>query len=59
MVGTLRYDVLGFPEDTNPEDIPMKDIKKNYRKLSMKYHPDKNPNADATLKELYAQINNA
>ena len=39
------YEVLGIAKDAQDTDI-----KKAYRKLSMKYHPDKNKAADATEK---------
>lgn len=46
------YETLGVSKDSNP-----KDIKKAYRTLSMKYHPDHNNDNDATQK--MAEINDA
>jgi len=47
------YKVLGVSKDATPEDI-----KKAYRKLAMKYHPDKNP-GDKKAEEKFKEIANA
>mmetsp|Transcript_13596 Transcript_13596/g.38679 ORF Transcript_13596/g.38679 Transcript_13596/m.38679 type:complete len:498 (-) Transcript_13596:456-1949(-) len=46
------YGVLGLPDDAEEADI-----KKVYRKLSIKYHPDKNP--DEESKRKFAEIRDA
>jgi molecular chaperone DnaJ len=54
------YEILGVAKDANEEDI-----KKSYRKLAMKYHPDRNPdNKEAEekfkeAKEAYEMLSDA
>jgi curved DNA-binding protein len=47
------YKILGVPRDADE-----KDIKKAYRKLAVKYHPDKNP-GDHQAEEHFKEINEA
>jgi molecular chaperone DnaJ len=47
------YQVLGVPKDANDEDI-----KKSYRKLAMKYHPDRNPD-DKSAEESFKEAKEA
>ena len=47
------YEVLGVKKDAGADEI-----KKAYRKLAMKYHPDRNP-GDKTAEEMFKQIGEA
>ncbi|GFT25189.1 dnaJ homolog subfamily C member 5 [Trichonephila clavipes] len=51
--GDSLYVVLGLPKTATPDDI-----KKTYRKLALKFHPDKNPN-DPGAAEKFKDINRA
>jgi len=47
------YEVLGVPKDASPEQI-----KKAYRELAFKYHPDRNPDSTAA-EEKFKLVNEA
>jgi len=50
--GDSLYEILGLPKTATGDDI-----KKTYRKLALKYHPDKNPdNVDAADKVKYRHM---
>ncbi|VAH14765.1 unnamed protein product [Triticum turgidum subsp. durum] len=51
--GKSFYDVLQVPKGASEDQI-----KRSYRKLALKYHPDKNPDNEEATKR-FAEINNA
>eukprot|EP01027_Heterolobosea_sp_BB2_P020696 GEZU01029563.1.p1 GENE.GEZU01029563.1~~GEZU01029563.1.p1 ORF type:complete len:345 (-),score=117.14 GEZU01029563.1:178-1212(-) len=48
------YEVLGVPKDAKEDEI-----KKAYRKLAMKWHPDKNPNNKEQAEKKFKEISEA
>lgn len=48
------YRILGVPKDASDDRI-----KKAYRKLAMKYHPDRNPDKQKWANEKFKEINEA
>ena len=47
------YDILGVSRDASQDDI-----KKSYRKVAMKFHPDKNP-GDSSAEEKFKEAASA
>lgn len=48
------YEILGAPKDARAEDI-----KKAYKKLAFKYHPDKNPGKEKEAEEKFKEVSEA
>lgn len=44
---TAYYDILGCRPNSTQDDL-----KKSYRKLALKFHPDKNPNEGEKFKQI-------
>lgn len=53
-MGVDYYKVLGVDKNATDDDL-----KKAYRKLAMKWHPDKNPNNKKAAEAKFKQISEA
>ena len=51
--GNSLYELLDIPKASTNEEI-----KKKYRRLALKYHPDKNPD-NVEAEEMFKKINHA
>lgn len=51
-------DAFEILEIENYEDLTLSNLKKQYRKLALKYHPDKNGNTEIST-EKFKKINEA
>jgi len=53
-MGKKYYDLLGVEQNASETEI-----KKNYKKLAMKHHPDRNPNNREESEQKFKEISNA
>jgi len=53
-MGKKYYDLLGVEQNSSENEI-----KKNYKKLAMKHHPDRNPNNREESEQKFKEISNA